>query len=287
MATGVSTIAALNSNYITTLFEDAVTVARANNVMAGLVTVFSDQTGDQDRKLATYPQISASTVAETDDFSNPTQFTKTNLSTLTPAEIMAQVLLTDRRLETDPQNARSDASIELGNAIADKYESDLLGDLASLTGGTISSPGTAMSWSNFFAARALLSGTKVPGPYVAVLHEYQWYALAKAATVAGQATVVTPAVTLRENIESRYYVGSVLDVDIYTTANIAAGGTVTTGMFNRAAIALDNRRSLRLEPERDASKRAWELNVTAKYAHGVWRPAFGVKITTDASAPTG
>ena len=42
------------------------------------------------------------------------------------------------------------------------------------------------------------------------------------------------------------------------------------------ALALDMRRAPRLEPERDASRRGYELNLSAVYAHGVWRPKFGV-----------
>jgi hypothetical protein len=53
--------------------------------------------------------------------------------TLTPAEIIAQAILTDRRLETDRQNARADASVAIGNAIAQKIEGDLLALFASLT----------------------------------------------------------------------------------------------------------------------------------------------------------
>jgi hypothetical protein len=41
-----------------------------------------------------------------------------------------------------------------------------------------------------------------------------------------------------------------------------------------------------MEAERDASRRGWELNMTAVYAHGVWRPEWGVCMTFDAAAPT-
>ena len=52
------------------------------------------------------------------------------------------------------------------------------------------------------------------------------------------------------------------------------------------ALALDVRRAPRVERQRDASRRAEELNLSAVYAHGVWRPKFGVKIISDASIPT-
>jgi len=46
------------------------------------------------------------------------------------------------------------------------------------------------------------------------------------------------------------------------------------------------RRALRLEDERDASRRGIELNMTAVYAYGVWRPAMGITGLFDASTPT-
>ena len=57
-------------------------------------------------------------------------------------------------------------------------------------------------------------------------------------------------------------------------------------VFPRNAIALDWRRRPRVEPERDASRRGWEFNMSSVYAHGVWRPALGVQFIFDASAPT-
>lgn len=284
MTTGYSNVSSLNSLF-NNIYADAWFVARSNNIMANLVTVFSDRTGDETRTSSTYPQISAQTVAEAEDFANPTVFGKTADSVLTPAEIMAQTLITDRRIETDPQSARGDAAMELGMAIADKMETDQLGDFSSLTCGTIGGSGTTLTWGHFYAARTKLRGSKVAPPYICVLHEYQWHALAKA--VAPAQTLVNNPVWMEDEISRRWYVGSVAGVDIFTTANGSLSGTdFYGGMYNRAALALDLRRAPRLEPERDASKRAWELNITSKYAHGVWRPAFGVAMLFDCQAPS-
>lgn len=286
MAVGASGVAQLNSNYISQLYADAMFIARDRNIMQPLVRTFNDRTGDESRASLEYSSISASSVNEDEDFSAPTQFTKTQLANLTPGEIIAQVLLYDRRMETDPQNAREDASRELGNAIADKVETDLLSNFSSLTGGTVGSAGTSITWGHFFAARAQLRGAKVPGPYSCVLHEYQWHDLAGTATVAAAQTTASDA--FRDQVMSQFYVGQVADVSIYVTPNISidASDDAYGAMFNRDAMAFDSRRAPRLEPERDASARAWELNITAKYAYGVWRPAFGVAMLFDATAPT-
>lgn len=58
-------------------------------------------------------------------------------------------------------------------------------------------------------------------------------------------------------------------------------------VFTRDALALDMRRGLRIEPERDASLRSTELNGTMIFAHGIWRPARGVLIHSDVTAPDG
>ena len=94
---------------------------------------------------------------------------------------------------------------------------------------------------------------------------------------------------LQDSVMQNFWVSRIMGVDIFISANCeTSGGTAAYGaMFNRDAIAFDIRRDVRLEPERDASARAWELNVSALYAHGVWRPAFGVCIYSSANTPTG
>lgn len=73
----------------------------------------------------------------------------------------------------------------------------------------------------------------------------------------------------------------------FVTKTSDGAGYFAGGMWNRDGLALDIRRGLRLEPERDASLRQTELNATMVFAHGVWRPNYGVKLASQAtlSAP--
>ncbi|MFK5173505.1 hypothetical protein ACI3QN_13410, partial [Propionibacterium freudenreichii] len=57
-------------------------------------------------------------------------------------------------------------------------------------------------------------------------------------------------------------------------------------IFPQDALAIDWRRPIRIEAERKASKRGTQYNMSAVYAHGVWRPSLGVQMIFDASAPT-
>lgn len=271
--------------YFCTIFEDAMFIAREAAVMPALVTSFNNSTNENvGRSASAYNSATIADIGETDDLQSQS-FTPAVLSTLTPAEKGAQYFITDPRLSADPFGVRNDASLELGAATSTKINSDLLGDMGSFTGGTIGAAGTVITWGHFFAGVSQLVNTKAPRPWFAVLHPFQWHVLAKA--VAPGATV-TNAPMFQDEVTKQWFVGSVAGVDIFVTSDLTIDGSgdAKGGIFARSALAFDGRRAPRLEPERDASRRGWELNMTTVYAHGVWRPAFGITMYFDAATPT-
>lgn len=272
------------SDDILAIHEDAWFIARESVLMPSLVTPYNSG-GWEDRKLFTYPQISATTVGETQDYSNPTVFGKTLSVTLTPAEIMAQSILTDRRIETDRQNARNDCAQELGMAISDKIESDLLSLFDSFTTNDNSSTGGTAVFSLQLVANSIadLRTQKARGPFYVVLHPYHWLDVWNEI---GKPSTSVVAADAANRAMADYFVANLVNAQWYQHAMIdTTSNKATSAVFNREAMALDMRRSPRLEPERDASKRAWELNETAGYAYGIRRDAFGAKIEADATAP--
>jgi hypothetical protein len=282
MAAG-SLIAGSITAYIQDIFEDAMLVARDSNVMSALVTNFNDRTGDANRVNSLYQEGTIAALAESDDLSSQ-HMTPAAIATLDPAEFGMQYFLNDLRVESDPFSVRNDAATSMGNALGEHVESNLLGHFDNFTGGTVGVAGSVLTWGRFFAARAQLRNTKARPPYACVLHEYQWFDLAKDASIAAPIQGAAPNFT--DEVMSRYYVGRAGDVDIYTTVTIGTGTAVFGGMFSRDALAIDWRRAPRIEPERDASRRGVELNLSAVYAHGIWRPGFGIAVLADASAPT-
>ena len=282
MAAGMN-VATDISSFVNSVFEDALFVARDNNLMQPLVTTFSDAQGLASRKLQAYGTATIRQLNETDDMVSQT-YAPSALTTLTPAEFGAQIFLTDLRMETDPFGARDDAARELGVAMAQSIENNLISTFTSLTGGTIGSGGSALTWGYFTAALTTLRMQNAPLPYFCVLSPYQYHNLAKSASIAG--ATVASAPNFQDDVTRRWWIQSFGPVDIYVTANIAAGTAVYGAMFARQAIAYDERRAPRLEPQRDASRRGMELNMSTVYAYGVWRPTFGVAILSDGSAPT-
>lgn len=268
--------------------ENAVFAVREVGTMQKLILGFSDMSGLNPRKGYEYNKGTAQQVAEADDLTSKA-FTPALKETLTPYEIGLQFFVTDSRAESDlPENIIRDGALELGLAAADKIESDLIGDLASLTGGTIGAAGTAITWGYLAAAIAQARNANKSNsiPLSAVVHGYQWSVLAKSASVAG-ASVAAVAPGFQEELTRSGYVASFMGVPIYQVWAAADGdGDFTGGVFRRECLAIDWRRPVRIEPQRDASRRGMEYNMSAVYAHGVWRPALGVQMIFDAAAPT-
>ena len=226
------------------------------------------------------------------DYSNPTTFSKSTVATLTPNEVIGQIILTDQNVETDPDGARNQAAQELGEAIATKVDTDLVGVFSSLHADVGAGAGSSATIATFAAGASRLRNNKTPNPIYAVVHPYHWHDIwvelgQPAAHRALLGDVANEA--LRD-----FYVGRFMGMEWYTNANIAvdSGDDAISGLFHRQAIAFDVRRAYRLEPERDASLRAWELNGTMGYAVGLGprggaaaNSGWGVYYTADAAAP--
>jgi hypothetical protein len=280
----ITAVSDLNGLY-NTIYERALFVAREMNLMGALVDNRS-ASGWMSRKVPIRPAITAVTVAETDDFSSPTTFGKTSLATLTPSEIIAQVLLTDQDMETDPDSATGDATMELGGAIATKIDVDLVTLFASFATDIGDGAGAAATLSNISAGVAILRNAHAMqyGEVNIVLHPYHWHDIW---VELGQPSTNIVASDAANEALRAYTVNRMLGATWMTSSNISidASDDAVSGMFVRPALMLDTRRAPRLEVERDASARATELNMTAGYAVGIVRDTFGLGFTADATTP--
>jgi|GEM_PF-1312621 hypothetical protein len=272
--------------------DDAVFVVRETNILEPLITVFRDMTGMNLRRGYKYNQGTAVAISDGDDLTSQA-FTPSADQTLTPYEIGLQYFISDARAESDlPEQILSDAASELGFAASDKVMTDICTEFASLTGGTVGTANGTISWSIMAAAiaQARNANKNAAKPLVAVIHGYQWAVLAKSASIAG-ASVAAVAPGFQERVTvnggANSLVANFMGVPIYQVFQAAdADGDFAGGVFPREAIALDWRRAIRVRPQRDESKRGLELNMSAIYDAGVWRPDRGIKLLNDATAPS-
>lgn len=274
----------LNSLF-NSIFEDALFVARETNLMTNLVTIYNG-TGYAARKVSQWATLTAEAVTEGLDYANPQTFDKSVLATLTPGEVIGQSILTDVMVETDPEDSRRTCAQELGNAMSTKIDTDLVGDFASFSTDVGPGAGQACTLAKFGVGASILRNAKVMNPIHAVLHPYHWHDIwvLLGQPSANQAFLGDVANRALQD----FFVGSFLNMNWFVNANISVDGSddAISGIFNPGALAFDSRKAPTIEPERDASLRAWELNVTAGYAHGVRRPTFGCKYTADATVPS-
>lgn len=274
----------LNGLY-NTIYEDALFAARELSLMPSLVTSFNS-TGYADREVPIYAQAQALSVNEGVDFVTNKKLSKALLAKFTPGEVMAQFILTDRMVQTDPDAANAAASTELGGAVAEKIDKDLLAVFSSFptSKGTA---GAAHAMAQVAAGLAVIRNNKARGAATVVEHPYQWHdvwlELGKpAANHAFMGELANQAL-------KDYFVGAFLSVTWFTSSNIEidADGDATGAIFTRDALALDVREAVSLRTQRDESLRATELNMHTGYAVGKLRGERGVALISDATEPTG
>ena len=267
--------------------HDAYFIVREMGVMQNLVTTFRDATGMNLRRGYKYNAGTAQDIGDEDDLTS-SSFTPSADQTLTPGEIGLQFFITDARAESMlPEQIIADAARELGFAALDRVESDLQTDIASLTAGTIGTAGSTIAWGYMTdaIAQARNANKSASVPLNAVIHGYQYAVLQKASSIA--ASTQPAAISFVDEMTRKGFVrifGGVPFYESYQTP--ITGDDFIGGVFPINALAIDWRRPIRIEPERNASRRGWEFNMSAIYAHGVWRPDLGVQFIFDATAPT-
>lgn len=228
-----------------------------------------------------WPLLTASDLTEATDMSNTAVNTSSTLLTADEAGIM--ITVTDMLLNGAGLGGLEPFAAELGKALANKIDADLLASASSFTN-AVGTSGVDMTEANFLAAIYALELGNAKGPFVAVLHPYQVSNL-RSAIAASTGAVwggpSTPAADLGS-------LGTLYGVDIVQSTNCASVNVnadrqgVMMPLGNQSGLAYVLKTGAKTEFQRDASLRATEIVVTAIYGHGCVNAAAngGVKIIT-------
>jgi hypothetical protein len=276
-------MAATTSSTLDDLFANIIAQARftaeEQSLMLGLVTQY--EIGAQAGKTIQVPKYPAIAAA---DLTEGTDMTSTTVSTssvaITVGEVGAQVLLTDLAA-MGAGNPADELGTVLGNAIATKMDTDLIALFDGFSA-SIGAAGAEITVADIFKAAATLRANKVTGVINAVVHPYQAYALKANLTN----TFANPnGGDLQNEAMRNGYVGTIAGVNIYESANVSIDGSddAKGAVFAPEALAIAMKRDFQIEPERDASNRAFELNATAIYGVGELDDSFGVEVLSDAA----
>jgi N4-gp56 family major capsid protein len=275
-------MAATTSSTLDDLFVNIIAQARftaeEQSIMRNLVTVYNiNAQAGTTIQVPKYPAISAGDLTEGTDMSSTT--VSTSSVSIAVGEVGAQVLLTDMAA-MGAGNPADELGTVLGNAIATKMDQDLI----ALFDGFSTSLGattTELSAAYLFQAAATLRANKATGRLVGVFHPYQTYALKANLTN----TFANPnGGDLQNEAMRNGYVGTIAGIDIFESANVSVDGSgdAKGAIFAPEALAMALKRDFEIEPQRDASNRAWELNATAVYGVGELDDSYGVEMYFDA-----
>ena len=253
--------------------------AEEQSLMLGLVTQYNiaGQAG-KTIQVPKYPAIAAAGLTEGTDMSSTT--VSTSSVEVTVGEVGAQVVLTDLAA-MGAGNPADELGTVLGNAIATKIDTDLIGLFTGFSAG-FGAAAAELAVSDLFKAAATLRANKVTGSMAAVVHPFQAYQLKAGLTN----TFANPnGGDLQNEAMRNGYVGSIAGIDVYESANVAIDGNddAIGAVFAPEALAIALKSDFNLEVQRDASLRANELNATAVYGVAELDDSFGVKITADAA----
>ena len=275
-------MAATTSTTLDDLFANIIAQARftaeEQSLMMGLVTQYNiGNEAGKTVQIPKYPAIAATDLTEGTDMSSTT--VSTSSVTVTVGEVGAQVVLTDMAA-FGAGNPAVELGTVLGNAIATKMDTDLIGLFTGFTA-SVGAAAAELTAVDLFKAAATLRAAKVTGNIVAVIHPFQAYSIKSSLTNA----FVNPNGGDVQNEAMRSgYVGTVAGINVYESANIAIDGSgdAIGAVFAPEALAMALKRDFGIESQRDASLRAFELNATAAYGVAELDDTYGVKLIGDA-----
>ncbi len=263
--------------------------AYAESVMPPLVRV-ADISGESTLtvEFPKWPLLEAADLTEGVDATNTAVNTSSVSVTADEAGIM--ITVTDMLLSSASLGGLEPYAMELGKALANKIDRDLLQEVGDFTNSAGTS-GADMTEADFLEAIYLLEAGNAQAPFVAVLHPIQIHDLRRAIATSGGAVWGGPTAPA-EDLGS---LGSLYGVDIFRSTNCAEVNVdATTGlpqdrqgvmmpMGNQSGLALVLKQTARTELQRDASLRATEIVVTAIYGDECVNPdaSGGVAIITD------
>jgi len=206
-----------------------------------------------------YPALSASGIADGDDLSN-TAFNTTSKE-ITASEIGVMVELTDLAAESANEDVAAAVGRQIGAAMAEKVDTDLAG-LFSGFSNTVNKTTAAVTVQDIFKAAAILKNNKADqnGAFACVLHPYQAYDLKNQLTNAGS-TMSHSLSDVGNTALLNGFIGRIAGIDVFESTVVTGGdsaGAYYGAVMTRDALGLMIKRNMRIETERNASKRSLE-----------------------------
>ena len=267
---------------LTNVLQEAVFTASEKSI-AGQVFNTYDMSGTPGltAQIPVYPEISASAPAQTADVSESS--VAIAQVDLTAAEIAARVDVSDLLAESTARNMGSDVGVMLGGALALFTEANITNNVGQ--NGAEITPETILK--AVYTLRSSSAPTDADGDYTCVLHPSQMFNIAKVLTNAGYAA--SGAAGALSNVgnsllSSSAFMGKLYNVKMFQSTAVAADSVATDALgavFSPLALAHMVKRPIRIETQRDVSRRLTEYVATTARANAIVKDSYAVLIRGD------
>jgi len=250
--------------------------------------------GHKSAEVPKVGQFEFSNLADGQDM-NEDQTINIQTTNLTTREVGAKVIVSDKLLR---QNATTSifsiVGRQAGDGFARKQDNDVTALYTALNGGTtFGEAGKSFTLANAAACIIKARGGTAEGqtepfdPTYIVMHPHNFFNLLSSVSVVGGGTNATPdglqTAALKNFFRHRFN-----GVNFFEDGNLTIDSSddVIGVLAQKDALVALESKSFAIERERDASRRAWELNWVADYNVFELDDQHGAPLTYDASAPT-
>jgi N4-gp56 family major capsid protein len=262
-----TTTTSLN-DLLPSIVAEALFVASEKSIMRGLVKNYTLNAGQgKTVTVPIYPKQTAAALTE----GNVVTFTSvtTNGATLTVAEVGLAAQVSDMAMMASSSNVVSDIGRLFGEAIARKMDTDLLSNVGSLNAG-VGGANTVATAALLFQAIAKLrsAGYDTSNDCSIVLHPNVAYDIVKDLT----STFAAPASQIGNDALRNGFMGTLGGVPVYQSSLVNSAGSTgdyNSVLFHRDAFGLAMMQDIRIESQREATKRGFDIVGTAIYGHGI------------------
>ncbi len=244
-------------------------------------------------KTITVPFVGQYTFADLVDGQDMTDEQEIGMTTvdLTSNEVGAKIIVTDKLMR---QNGTTDifqmVGTQFGNGAARKMDTDVQANYSSLNNSTT----FGLVAKNLTVANAAATIAKARGkvtqpfhPDYAIHHPNAIFDLSKSLNVIGSGTTVASP-QIQNSTVANFWRVKLSGVNWFESGNISTDtdDDAIGALAQRDALYTLSSKGFATERERDASRRAWELNHVADYGTGVLDTERGAPLTFDAAAPS-
>ena len=244
--------------------------------------------GHKSAEVPKVGQFSFSNLADGQDM-NEEQTVNIQTTNLTTREVGAKVIVSDKLLrQNGTTSIFSIVGRQAGDGFARKQDNDVTALYSALNGNTTFGAVTKFfTLANAAAAIIKARGKTEPfDPTYCVMHPHHFFKLLASVSVVG-GTNLNPPAGLQTAALKNFFRHRFNGVNFFEDGNLtvdSSGDAIGVLAQQDALVALESK-SFAIERERDASRRAWELNWVADYNVFELDDQHGAPMTYDAAAP--